>query len=491
MLKKTNESTTLGSEAIRLTISKFITLAITTLTTMLLSRFRSLEEYGTYSQILLVINLTTTLLMLGLPGSINFFLARAETQEDRKYFLSVYYTLSTAISFIIGGVLVLAIPLIEGYFRNPLIRNFYYFLALYPWASIISSSIENVLVVYKKTGFLMKYRVIVSAISLASVIVIQWLDGGFSEYMLTYVGINCIFAISVYMIVSQCSGRLKICFDISLIRSIFVFSIPIGFSTVVGTLNTEMDKLMIGYLMDTEQMSIYTNAARELPLTIVASSITAVLLPRLTKMIQQGRTKDAVNVWKYATEVAFIIICFIVAGVITYANEVMLILYSEKYLPGISVFRIYTLNLLLRVTYFGIILNAYGETKKIFHCSIISLILNSILNPLFYLILGMEGPAIATFLSILLIQLLQLKMTSTIAKISFSEIFPWKQYGMVIVVNVVFAIAFWVIKNIVPLQVYIGEVAESIVFGIVWGAIYFFSMKKWLLDKWKKLNGSP
>jgi len=69
------------------------------ITAMLLSRFRTLEEYGTYSQLLMVINIATTFFMLGLPNSINFFLARAENNNERQKFLSVYYTLSTVLSF--------------------------------------------------------------------------------------------------------------------------------------------------------------------------------------------------------------------------------------------------------------------------------------------------------------------------------------------------------------------------------------------------------
>ena len=133
----------MGGDAIRLTLSKVITICITMATTMLVSRFRTFQEYGTYSQLLLVINLVSSLLMLGLPNSINFFLARAETQEERRKFLTLYYVLSTAISGVIGLVLVLIIPLIEIYFKNKAIRAFYYFLALYPWTSIVSSSIET------------------------------------------------------------------------------------------------------------------------------------------------------------------------------------------------------------------------------------------------------------------------------------------------------------------------------------------------------------
>ena len=145
--------TSLGGDALRLTLSKVITLCISMACTMLLSRFRTTEEYGTYSQLLLVVNLFTSLFMLGLPNSINYFLSRAENEQERQKFLSVYYTLSTLLSVVMGIVLVLAIPLIEAYFKNPALRGFLYFLAIYPWANVVSSSIENILIVYQKTGF--------------------------------------------------------------------------------------------------------------------------------------------------------------------------------------------------------------------------------------------------------------------------------------------------------------------------------------------------
>lgn len=487
-INKNRKQITLGGEAIRLTTSKIITMAITMATVMLLSRFRTFEEYGTYSQLLLIINLFTTLLMLGLPASINFFLARAETQAEKKRFLSVYYTLSTILSFIIGFLLVLAVPFIEAYFHNSLIGKFYYFLAVFPWSSIIGSSIENILVVYKKTSYLMQYRVIHSFAILATVVVIQWLELGFSEYMMAYIVVNSLFALSVYVIASKLTGGMDLLLDKVLILEIFSFSIPIGLASVIGTLNTEIDKLLIGYLMNTEQMAIYTNAAKELPLTIIASSITAVLLPQAVRMIKANKSQEAVRLWGYASELSLIVIAVFVAGVFTYAEDVMTILYSAKYLPGVTVFRIYTLNLLLRITYFGMVLNAYGKTKIIFWCSVLSLILNMMLNPLFYWLFGMIGPAVATFLAILLIQQLQLKLTAVVTQISFWKVFPWKHSVQILLINICFAFVFYVIKHLLPLDFYVGSVFESIVLGSVWFLIYMLMMRKKMLFAWHKLN---
>ena len=482
------DKSTLGGEAVRLTASKAITAIISLATSMLLSRFRTTEEYGTYSQMLLVINLLTSLLMLGLPNSINYFLGRADTKEERQLFISVYYSLSTILSLLVGAILVLSVPLIETYFHNPLIRNFYYFLALFPWTHSICSSIENILIVYHRTGFLMTYKIVYSLANLGIILVVQWINHGFSTFMMVYVAVNCSFALAVYCIAGKLSGGVHFRLDIKLIRSIFVFSIPIGLSSVVGTLNAEIDKLLIGYLMDTEQMAIYTNAARELPFTIISSSITAVLLPRLARMMKDNKRDEAARLWGYATELALIFIALIVSGVFVYAEDVITILYSEKYLPGVNIFRVYTLNLLLRITYFGIILNAVGETKKIFWCSIYSLVLNAILNPLFYWLFGMIGPAIATFVAIFLVMMLQLRMTATALGMSFHAVFPWKNNLRHLSINILFAIAFYYIKEILPIDKSIGSIVESLLLGAVWTAIYLFIMRNPIRNTWNGLN---
>lgn len=488
-MKNSNASApSLGGDAVRLTISKVLTLCITMLTGMLLSRFRTYTEYGTYSQILLVTTLFSSIFMLGLPNSINYFLARAETQEERRKFLSVYYTLSTLLSLLMGAALVLALPLIESFFKNPEIHGFLYFLALYPWASVISSSVENVLVVYQRTRFLVIYRLFNSLCLLGAVAVTQWMDWGFAAYMRLYLVVYGIFALSVYVIAAKLGGRLQACLDKKLIRTIFAFSLPMGLATVVGTLDIEIDKLLIGWMMDTESMAIYTNASKELPVTIIASSITAVLLPRLTRMLKNGNHREAVRLWGDATELSFMFIALITAGVFTYAEDVMTLLYSEKYLPGLPVFRVYTLVLLLRCTYFGMVLNAVGKTRQIFYCGVAALILNAVMNPLFYWWMGMIGPAVATFLSMLLPAVAQLYMSARYTGISFREIFPWKHLGGILLLNVALALCFTAIKQIFSMEQYIGSLLESVLLGGIWSLLYTAVLWRRAKSVWHQLN---
>lgn len=480
----------LGTDALLLTVSKVLTMCISMVISMLLARLRTLEEYGTYSQMLLVINLFSSIFMLGLPNSINYFLGGAENREQQQRFLSVYYTASTALTILLGAALVCGIPLIEGYFRNPGIRTFAFFLAIYPWANLISSSISNVLVAYRRTKLLMVFYLVQSILLLGIVLVVQLLGLGFRDYMICLTALFTLLALSVYCISSRMCGGIRIVVDWNLMVQILKFSIPLGLASIVGTLSAEIDKLLIGKLMSTAEMAIYSNAAKELPVAIVASSFTAVLMPRLVKKLKQGKYLESMDMWADAAELSLIVMGLVVCGIFTYAEDVVELLYSAKYLPGVPVFRVYTLILVLRITYFGIILNSLGRTRDIFYCSIGALALNATLNPLLYLCMGMIGPAVATFLSILLVNTFQLYLTSRYTAVPFRKVFPWYRLFRVLCINAAFGMVFLLIKRILPGEVWLGSIGESIALGLVWAAAYFLLMKKRVGRLWRNLNVS-
>lgn len=479
---------TIAGDALKLTISKMIILVLSMIAAMLLSRFRTLEEYGTYSQLLLVINLATSIIMLGLPNSINYFLARAETEESRQKFLSIYYTLSTILSFITGLALVLATPLIVSYFDNPLIEKFIYVLAVLPWTKIIISSIDHVLIVYEKTNLLMTFRILNSIVILLTIFVVEIFNLNFSHYMMVFILSESLFTVLVYGINYKTAGNLRINFNLIDIKEILKFSLPLGLASVVGSLSVELDKLIIGKFFSTTDVAIYANAAREMPVTIIASTLTAVLMPRLVRMLKNKEFEETINIWGNSIEISFIIICYVSFGLIAFSPEAISLLYSSKYLPGVDVFRIYSLVLLLRVTYFGMILNSMGKTKFIFYSSLLSLGLNIILSYGLYLIVGFTGPAYATLISILLVQTLQLFVTSKVINIEFRKIFPWKRMFHIITINLLLGILFSLIKINVNLERVTGSILESIILAFLWGVIYFLILRKRILVNWKALN---
>lgn len=478
----------IGKSAAILTVSKVITMLIGMVSVMLLSRFYTLEEYGTYSQMDMVISLAISLFMLGLPNSLNYFLARAESPSEREEVLSVYFTLSTLLCLVMGIVLYGCVPAIVFYFKNPLIEVFTYVLVTLPWSKIIINSIGNVLIVYQKTGKLVLVNIVNACTSIVSLLVVQLLGLSFKEYMILFTAGQIGITIWIYGIVRKTENGVHPRISINLVKRIFAYSLPIGLSTIVGTVNIEIDKLMIARLYDTETLAIYTNAAKELPLTVVAASLTAVLLPQIARQVKAGNIKDAISLWGKATEISYAFMCFVTTVLIVFAPQIMSLFYSEKYLAGVSVFCVYSLVLLLRSTYFGMILNALGETKSVLVASVITLVVNIMLNYVCYLLFGFIGPAIATFVSILTAAYAQLAKTAKAISFPIRKLFPWRYLGYHTLLNIGWALpVYWVIQKI-GLRTQLQDIGLCIVIGVFITVAYVLAEKRRILQLWRELN---
>jgi O-antigen/teichoic acid export membrane protein len=171
-----------------------------------------------------------------------------------------------------------------------------------------------------------------------------------------------------------------------------------------------------------------------------------------------------------------------------FAPEVITVLYSAKYLPGTGVFMAYSLVLLIRCTYWGMMLNATGKTQYIFRSAVGSLVLNAILNLICYPIFGFVGPAVATLLSMVAISLLQIAYTGKIMEIPVAQIFPWKACGSYLLLNGVIGAACYFAKTLLSERVGIHPVLAAIAMGILWLALYGAIILRTLKKHWEFLN---
>ena len=474
-----------AKDAVLLTASKIIGKVLVLVSAMLLARIRTLEENGIYFELLLIINLASAIFMMGLPNSINYFLARAESKEDKNRFLSLYYTLTAILSVALGIVLVALMPVWIKYFNEPQLAHFAFFLLVFPWTRVVLASVENMLIVLGKSKTLLWFRVSNSFFLLLIIFFIWIADSTFMTYMVLYVFVEGAYALAGYILATKYTGRLHWNIDKDLIKSVLVFSIPLGLASVVGTLNIEIDKLMIGYLLNTEDFAIYSNASKELPLTIVAASFTAVLMPKMVRLFKEQHNEEAVAIWRDVTTISFAIMAFFGIGMAVFSTDAMTILYSAKYASGSSVFAVYSLRLLLKCTYFGMVLNTTGKTKIVLYSAIGTLCLNTVMNIGFYYLLGVIGPALATLLSGLTMGMFQIIFSSKLINVNFSKIFPWKNIGLIMLLNAAFGRVFHFIHvNFLPNN------SHAIILAGIWGIVYCLILIRPGKYYWRKLKNA-
>jgi len=146
-------------------------------------------------------------------------------------------------------------------------------------------------------------------------------------------------------------------------------------------------------------LGVYSNASKVLPFDIIMSSFCTVLLPEITRRVASKQYEQAVSLYKVFLEIAYISTGILCCAALSAAPQLMELLYSKKYISGLTVFCIYILVDLIRFTNITLILSAAGKTKKLMLVGIGALAANAVLNLVLYYMIGFSGPAVATLIT--------------------------------------------------------------------------------------------
>ncbi|MBE6413517.1 MAG: hypothetical protein E7035_03055 [Verrucomicrobiaceae bacterium] len=483
MGKKINN---VGVSAIVLTLSRMINLALKITSTMLIARSMTLSDYGTYSELLVVSSLIVSFMVIGLPSSLSYFIP-SMNPDDRAKFINFYFIAITVIGILCAIVLYAFRTQISSFYGNEDIQLYLFFLIVIPWASICITSRSNMLIAFSKTQKEILYSILNSVLLLLVAFFTYWYDLSLKQYLYYYVIVEIIFAILVYWEALTCiKGKIQFYIDLGLIKNVLNFSIPMGISVMISTISIDLDKLIIGYSMGEQSVAIYANAGKELPFVYVTSSFSAVILPLIVKYINIGNKDCAIRLWRESAYICSAIIFFCASISIVFAPQIITILYSEKYLSGVGIFRIYSLTLLLRITYWGSILNAYGKSRQILYNSIYCLLLNIVLSIVLLNVIGFIGPAVATFISILFMAILQLLYSVRLTKISMSNIFSWNKILKNFSICTLLTIIMFLIVRYLNVQTDFKSISTSFVIVLLVGVVYVLILYKDIMQSWKE-----
>lgn len=475
----------IGKNTLWLTGTKFMNLGFTFLTTIILSNYRSLIEFGTYSQLVSISTLASSIIILGLPTSINYFLSLSKIKDERKKILSNFYTLSLILSTFIGILLFLLSNFVSDYFNNNLIRLYSFFLLIYPCSLIIGSSIDNVMIYYGKMKTLLFYRVVNSLVIFLISIFASIYTINFLTYIFILSIIMILFISFELLLVFLNSDKFRFEFDFFIIKKLMSYSIPIGIGSIFGIIAISIDKLMIGRMYSAEDFAIYTNAARQLPLNVVVVSLNAILIPHIVKRLSKGDIRTSIDLWKNATLISFAFLSFFAMILFVFAPDVISILFSDKYLPGVTIFRINSVSILVQTANYSLILNALGKTKYYLYFSFLTMILNIVFNIIFNIYLGLNGFILATLLTTTVTALIQLKVTSSVIRVSIRQMFPWIGLFWILFLVIFLGLVLFILKLI---NLTGNSFLNFAILLAISSSLYFLIIIKPVSKWWKNLN---
>tara|TARA_Y100000310_G_scaffold324997_1_gene387766 strand:+ start:4639 stop:6141 length:1503 start_codon:yes stop_codon:yes gene_type:complete len=193
-------------------------------------------------------------------------------------------------------------------------------------------------------------------------------------------------------------------------KKILFFSIPLIFSGFAVTLMSWTDTLILGVYASASNVGIYNATLPTAQLMyIMPHALMSLFLPVLAgfhaqnKLSELRRTYQVITKWVLTTNIVPFILFFI------FSKEILRIIFSEEYIAGSMVLIIlasgYFINYLTASSYY--VLLTYNKTKITLAIATIGLISNIVLNLILIPKFGINGAAIATSISLILIGLLR------------------------------------------------------------------------------------
>lgn len=434
------QSLGLGSsrDAVLLMAVKLITTVLGLVTTRLLSEYLSLYDYGTYSQITLIASVVSSATILGMMDGVNYFFHSDPNPEQREKNVCSIFTLQCMVGTVAGGlVLALSSPLC-AYFENPKIRNLLIFAAALPLLQNLIGMMQVLLVAAGKAALLAIRNFVVSALRLLVVMAVVVFVGSVPVVLLTTVVLDLGQILFFYLVLRKQDCTLHFQWvSGKMLRRILGYCAPMAVYTLVSALNRDVDKYLVATWTDTQTLAIYSNASRVLPFDIVITSFTTVLLPRISHAVATGEKECAAKLYRQFLEIAYISTTVLCCAALAASPQLMKLLYSNKYLEGWKVFCIYIVVDLLRFTNITMVLSAAGKTGRLMLFALGAVALNVLLNCLLFQLWGLEGLAMATLITTLVMGLFIMASGAKELGCGFWKLFDWKYLSLFFAENMV------------------------------------------------------
>jgi len=377
-------------------MAQFMLMAVSIVSGMVFSRTLSVADYGTYLQTFLAYDFAVPILTLGLPSAMYYFLPGAKFRQKGLVLDNIAMLFVSAILFsfflAFGGI-----ELLAKRFNNPdLLRTLKWmiFYPIYTFPVLIESAVW---IVKDKVKLNAIYNVFTGLFLTILLILTAFSTKSFDAPILIRVFIPLLFfPLTIYLIFKHVPGDWDIP-RISSMWSIAKFSIPLGLSSVIGTITIQLSSMIVAFMTSPSDFAIYANGAKEVPLIgIVTGSISIVIMAEMAHKIKEGDLNAALQLFKKAAAISASILLPTMVYLMIFAESFINVIYSSKYVESVLPFRIYLLMLPVRIVYYGSALIALGKTKAILFRSVVELLITAVFAYFLTNSIGYIGAAIAT-----------------------------------------------------------------------------------------------
>ena len=414
--------------------TSFIGLAIIFVLTRLLEK----ADFGRFALLFGFFEVLEMLLALGIPASVLFLIPLKGRDKARTIGFGSAVLL-TGVGVAAGALLVFVAPWIGGWVDGApggVFTGLVRWLGVYVALALPGGLISPYLLATERPGWALIYTTVHQIARLGCVVIPAFLGYAIETVVACFVASGLIPICSVWILVLVVDRQGSLSVNGAYLKKQLSYGMPFAVSLGVGKINRWLDKYMVGILMPMNAVAVYSACSRELPVVSdVPHGSTTALIPTLTLCHAAEDKSRFVEIWQALMSKTALLMFPIFSVCFVLAPEIVVVLFTEKYLDGTGIFRLYLLLMPLRLCIYGGILRALGDTKMFMKVMIGVTLLNVVGNVLFFHWIGWTGPALSSVLTHALTVILLLRYAAHLLGRSPWSIFPWSRLVPVAVLS--------------------------------------------------------
>lgn len=457
-------------QALWLALSSFSTLALSFVSSAILSRYFDKVEYGTYKQILYVYVTLQTIFTIGLPSVFSYFIPRYSIEEG-KFFVNRINRVFILLGAVFSLVLYFSSDYIAHLLKNDELSVGLKIFSIFPLFTLPSLGVEGLYVALKKTREIALYKVINRLLMLACIVYpVIFLNGGYKEAIIGWgIASFFVFLYAMYM-------KSKPYFKVSKLRivnfysTVFNYSIPLMAASLVGFFIASSNQFFISRYYGVEKFAEYANGFISMPLIgMIGGSIKAVLLPLFSKAQHENKLKDAVRSYDSAVLKSITLVFPLILFCVVFATDIVQFVYGDLYKNSGIYFRASLIRDLFKVLPYLAVLLATGHSRIYFKSHLLSAFLLLLLS--YFLVKLSFEPITIVYLFISIEVVRHIYLLVFIKKNEEITLVPLKLLKKILFifihVSVILFVLVWLLKLLNPLQL-------LVVFKLSIGILFFY-----------------
>lgn len=454
----------------------------------ILSRYLDKQEYGTYRQIVFAYSTLLVVFSAGLPRVFAYFLPRYSLAQGKAIVKKVSFVLVGC-----GAIFSLCLYFFSGIIAN-LLNNeaLDYGLKVFspvPLLLLPTLGIEGIFSTYKKSVYIAVYNTVTRCVMLLFIIVPVIIYEASYIYALYGWIVASVFTLVIAIIFKSIPFKnvQSVNTDLQL-KDVLKYSLPLVAASLWGIAIKFSDTFYISRFFGEAAYAEYANGFINLPfVSIITSSAAVVLMPIFSKYFYDNSDKKIVlEAWRTTLKKSAIIVYPLIVYFMVYANDAVVLLFSNSYANSSNYFRVNLILNLFNIIIFAPLFLATGKTRL--YAQVHMFVAAGIWISTYFVVIIFDSPiavAVNSTAINILKTLIFVYLASRMLKIRFVNFFPLKQMALsllqsIVAIALVFLIQAYILNIdnlIMRLSVTFGLfgviiLGTSKIFGIEYKAVF-------------------